>query len=384
MSQGFLPFAQPDIGEKEVSAVVECLHSGWLTTGVKTQEFEQHFAEYLGVKHALAVNSCTAALHLALEGCGIGPGDQVATTTFTFTATAETIRYLGADPVFVDIDPETLNIDCAALKRVLASNNNVKAVIPVHFAGLSCDMVAIMQMAQAHDVRVIEDAAHALPCTHGGIAAGTFGDAGAFSFYATKTLCTGEGGMVTTDNDELAERVRTMRLHGINRDVFDRYRSSTPNWYYEVVAPGYKYNMPDTAAALGIEQLRRLGEMHERRCAIATYYSQKLADLPIELPAVARGGETHAWHLHVIRLKEGGMRRDAFIQEMADRGIGTSVHFIPLHVQPYWRNRYDLRASDFPVAYDVYQRCVSLPIYSRMSDHDVERTVQAVRAILAG
>lgn len=379
----FLPFAQPDIGEGEIEAVVTCLRSGWLTTGVKAKEFEARFAEYIGVKHALAVSSCTAGLHLALEACGIGPGDKVLTTPFTFTATAETIRYLGADPIFADIDPHTLNIDPEAAEQVLRDNPGVKAILPVHFAGLSCDMDALNQLADKYQLKVIEDAAHAIPTSYRGKAAGALGDVGAFSFYATKTLCTGEGGMVTTNDDAIAERMKTMRLHGINRDVFDRYQSRQPSWYYEVVAPGFKYNMPDTAAALGIEQLKRAAALRERRQAIADYYTRELADLPLQLPPMPSAEDSHSWHLYVIRLQDDTPQRDAFIETMAQRGIGTSVHFIPLHVQPYWRDRYKLKPEDFPVAYNTYQRCVSLPIYTKMSDTDVERVVASVKTSLS-
>jgi len=381
-STEFLPFARPDIGQAEIDAVTECLRSGWLTTGEKARQFEERFAEYLGVDHALAVSSCTAGLHLSLEALGIAPGDRVLTTPFTFTATAETIRYLGADPLFVDIDPRTLNMDATAAERVLTDTADVKALLPVHFAGLACEMDSLSSLAEAHGLSVLEDAAHALPCTWRGRPAGTLGDVGAFSFYATKTLATGEGGMVVTDDDELADRVRVMRLHGIDRDAFDRYRSERPGWYYEVVAAGYKYNMPDTAAALGIEQLRRVGEMQRRRQKIAEYYSHEFADLPLECPAAPPDGDLHAWHLYVVRLAEETVQRDEFIRRMADGGIGTSVHFIPLHLHPYWRDRYGFEPLDFPVAYDVYRRCVSLPIYSRMTNADVERTAESVRNIL--
>ncbi|MBN48724.1 MAG: UDP-4-amino-4,6-dideoxy-N-acetyl-beta-L-altrosamine transaminase [Spongiibacteraceae bacterium] len=382
-TQKFIPFAAPDIGDAEIAAVVECLRSGWLTTGLKTKEFERLFAEFVGVKHALAVNSCTAALHLALEAYGVGPGDKVLTTPFTFTATAETVRYLGADPVFADIDPHTMNIDPVSAERVLQSDVNFKALLPVHYAGLPCDMNALGGLAEKYDLKVIEDAAHALPCSYKGRAAGSLGDVGAFSFYATKTLCTGEGGMVTTDDDSIAERIRTMRLHGISRDVFDRYQSEKPSWYYEVVAPGFKYNMPDTAAAMGIEQLSRAKLLRERRQSIADYYNSQFSGLPIDLPPAAATGDEHAWHLYVIRLQGINPRRDEFIQALADRGVGASVHFIPLHVQPYWRERYQLKPDDFPVAYDVYRRCVSLPIYTKMSDADVERVADSVKLVLA-
>jgi dTDP-4-amino-4,6-dideoxygalactose transaminase len=380
----FLPFAMPDIGEEEISAVVDCMRSGWLTTGPKAREFEAAFAAHLGAKHAVAVNSATAGLHLALEALEIGPGDKVITTPFTFTATAEVIRYLGADPVFVDVDSRTLNIDPDEVARVLGSGVKAKALIPVHFAGLSCDMARLMAIAEEAGIAVVEDAAHALPCVGQGKAAGTWGAAGVFSFYATKTLCTGEGGMLVTESDDIARRARAMRLHGISRDVFDRYRSKTPSWYYEVVAPGFKYNMPDMAAAMGLEQLKKVGLFQQTRARIAEAYSSAFADLPLQLPAAAEAPDLHSWHLYVIRLNlsELTVSRERFIELMAQKGIGTSVHFIPLHLQPYWRDHYKLSADAFPVSSEAYRGCVSLPIHTRMTPQDVERVVQAVREVL--
>lgn len=380
----FLPFALPDIGEQEIEEVCDSMRSGWLTTGPKVKQFEAAFADFISAKHALAVNSATSGLHLALEAIGIGPGDQVLTSTHTFTATAEVVRYLGADPVFVDIDEETLNMDVTAVEAALSRGAKVKAIMPVHMAGQACDMTALCRLAKDAGIRIIEDAAHALPTTFNGKRIGTIGDATVFSFYATKTLATGEGGMITTDDDEVASRIRTMRLHGISRDVFDRYQSDKPSWYYEIVAPGFKYNMPDTAAAMGIHQLARLYEMSDRRREIANRYFDDLSDLPLDLPVPINTDDEHAWHLFIIRLTLGRLDidRNRFIELMAERGIGTSVHFIPLHLQPYWRDRYKLAPGDFPVATATYERLVSLPIYSKMTDEDVERVIAAVCDIL--
>lgn len=381
----FIPFALPSIADEEVNAVSSVLRSGWLTTGNHCAEFESAFKEYVSAPHALAVNSATAGLHLALEAVGVGPGDRVVTTPYTFTATAEVIRYLGADPVFVDIDPDTLNINTELVEQALRNDPGIKAMIPVHFAGQGCDMTELMSIARRFDVRVIEDAAHALPSRIGGETVGGIGDITVFSFYVTKTLCTGEGGMVTTGDAALAERMRCMRLHGINRDVFDRYRSDKPSWFYEVVAPGYKYNMTDIAAAIGIEQLRKLNTFHSRRLEIAEHYNQTLKGLPLRRPVCRVPHEDHAWHLYVVQLEldQIDISRDEFIRRVTERGVGLSVHFIPLHLQPYWRERYSLAPSDYPVALDAYQRAVSLPIYPGMTNEQVETVVSVVRSVLS-
>lgn len=379
----FLPFALPDIGEEEINEVVDSLKSGWLTTGPKTKRFEEDFAQYIGDGvQAIAVNSATAGLHLALEAAGIGPGDEVITSTYTFTSTAEVIRYLGADPVFVDVNPGTLNIDVKQIRNAITERT--RAIIPVHFAGLACDMQEIMNIASEYKLRVIEDAAHALPTSYNSKLVGLLNtDAAVFSFYATKTLATGEGGMVVTRNEEIARRCRVMRLHGINRDAFDRYTSEKPSWYYEVIAPGFKYNMTDLAASLGIHQLRKLNGMQAKREAMARKYDEAFQGLPLILPARPLPGDQHAWHLYVIRLKdEAKMGRDDFIAEMFHRGIGCSVHFIPLHLHPYWRDTYQLKPEDFPCAYDGYKRAVSLPLYTRMTEDDQERVIKAVVELL--
>lgn len=379
MNDNFLPFALPCIGEEEINEVVDTLKSGWLTTGPKTKRFENDFAQFVGVDHALAVNSCTAGLHLALEAIGIQAGDKVITSPYTFTATAEVIRYLGADPVFVDIDPQTFNIDPYQLAATLDIVDGVKAIIPVHFAGQACDMDPILESAAQFSVKVVEDAAHALPTLYKGRMVGSLGDITAYSFYVTKTLATGEGGMIVTANPEYAERMGILRLHGMSRDVFDRNSS----WHYDVVAPGFKYNMTDMAAALGIHQLQKAESFQQRRAEIANLYTNNLNDLPLTIPYQA-DYTSHAWHLYVIQLDLENLTidRKTFIERMAAAGIGTSVHFIPLHLQTYWRDRYGLKAEDFPVALDVYNRAVSLPIYPCMSDDDVHRVITQIRTIL--
>ena len=384
MTEPFLPFALPSIGEEEIAEVADSMRSGWLTTGPKVKQFEKLFSDFIGSSHAMAVNSATAGLHLAMEAIGVGPGDKVITTPYTFTATAEVVRYLGADPVFVDIDQKTFNINPEKIVLALKSQPDVKAIMPVHFAGQACDMAAVLELAEEYDIRVVEDAAHALPATCQGQLLGSIGDLGVFSFYATKTITTGEGGMVVTDNPDIAARIKKMRLHGIDRDVFGRYSTDKPSWYYEVVAPGYKYNMTDIAASIGIHQLKKAEIFHGKRRMIAEEYNSAFADLPVSIPHVAHSSDLHSWHLYVIQLKleELSIDRDQFIDLMAGAGIGTSVHFIPLHLQPYWRDRYQLAPEDFPVALDVFQRAVSLPIYPKMTNDDIGRVVSTVRSLL--
>ena len=380
----FLPFALPDIGDDEVAAVTEALRSGWVTTGPKTKQFEQAFTDMLGGGdlQSLAVNSATAGLHLALEALGIGPGDEVIVPTLTFTATAEVARYLGADVVLVDIEPLTLNIDVECIRRAITPRT--KAIIPVHYGGLGCDMPAILALAREHGLRVVEDAAHALPTTCGGQLVGSLeSDATVFSFYANKTITTGEGGMVVTRNDEMAKRMRVMRLHGMNRDAFDRFVSKTPAWYYEVVAPGFKYNLTDIASALGLVQLQRLPSFAERRDMLAARYHERLKGLPLVLPAAAPKGDRHAWHLYVIRLAERArISRDELISALSERNIGTSVHYVPLHRHPYWRDRYGLEPSMFPRADAAYLSMVSIPLFTAMSDDAQDQVVDALHEVL--
>ena len=378
----FLPFAAPLLGNEEIDEVVNCLRSGWLTTGLKVKQFEREFAEFIGVKHALAVNSCTAALHLALEAAGVGPGDEVITTPMTVTATAAVIEHLGARPVFADCTAETLNIDPAQIERRLSPRT--RAILPVHFAGQACDMDAINAIARSHGVPVIEDAAHAIPTRYRGRVVGTLSDVTCFSFYATKNVTTGEGGMVVTDRDDIAERMRLMHLHGMSKDAWKRY-TQNGSWSYEILAPGFKYNLTDIAAAIGIHQLRKCHAFHRRRLTIADQYDAAFADLPgVSVPRV-EDREGHGWHLYVIQIDSErlGIGRDAFIERLIARNIGVSVHFIPLHVHPYYRERYALRPDDFPNAWSAYERIISLPIYAKMSDDDVRHVIDAVRAIVA-
>ncbi|WP_298431473.1 DegT/DnrJ/EryC1/StrS family aminotransferase [Ottowia sp.] len=378
----FIPFARPDIGEVEIEAVARTLRSGWVTTGPETKAFESEFAAYLGGGvQAIAVNSATAGLHLALEAIGIGPGDEVIAPTLTFTATVEVARYLGADAKLVDVDPVTLNIDPACIEAAITPRT--RAILPVHYGGLACDMAAIFDIARRRGLQVVEDAAHALPTTSQGTLVGQLPSAAAvFSFYANKTMTTGEGGMVVTRDERLAQRMRVMRLHGISRDAFDRFSSRTPAWYYEIVAPGFKYNLTDTAAALGRVQLQRLPAFLARRRQLAARYLAELRDLPLVLPADAPVGETHAWHLFVLRLADAArVTRDEVIQRLSDAGIGTSVHYVPLHRQPYWRDRYGLTPEQFPVAEAAYQRMFSIPLFTAMSDDEQARVIGALRSI---
>ena len=379
--ESFLPFARPDITEAEIDAVARAMRSGWVTTGPETKAFESEFAAYLGGGvQAVAVNSATAGLHLALEAMGIGPGDEVIAPTLTFTATVEVARYLGADARLVDVDPVTLNIDPARIEAAITPRT--KAILPVHYGGLACDMAAIFDIAQRHRLQVVEDAAHALPTTTKGALVGQLPSAAAvFSFYANKTMTTGEGGMVVTKDEQLAARMRVMRLHGISRDAFDRFSSKTPAWYYEIVAPGFKYNMGDMAGALGRVQLQRLPAFWQRRQQLAARYLDELKDLPLILPACAPAGDTHAWHLFVIRLNDDARAtRDEVIQALSDAGIGTSVHYVPLHRQPYWRDRYGLTPEQFPAAEQAYQRMLSIPLFTAMSDDEQARVIAALKA----
>jgi dTDP-4-amino-4,6-dideoxygalactose transaminase len=389
-----LPFSLPWIGEEEIAAVVDCLRSGWITTGPRVKQFEAAFAERLGCRHAVAVNSCTAALHLAVEALGVGPGDEVLVPTLTFAATAAVVRYLGARPVLLDCHPETLNLDVDRLIAFLEeycvpgdegawnrrTGARVRAVIPVHYAGLPCAMEPLLAVAHRYGLAVVEDAAHALPAHVGGRPVGTLGTAAAFSFYATKNITTGEGGMLTTDDAALADRARMMSLHGISRDAWQRY-TARGSWYYEILEPGYKYNMTDIAAALGLQQLRRVHDFWEIRNGYAARYTEVFRTLPeLQTPPEAPVGDQHAWHLYVLRLNRERLCLDraAFIDELRARGIGASVHFIPLHLHPYYRETYGCQTADCPVASAVYERILSLPLYARMTPADAQRVIDAV------
>lgn len=384
MNVNFLPFALPDIGEEEIEEVVDCLRSGWITTGLRCKKFESAFCDFLGGGvECVAVNSATAALHLGLEALKVGIDEEVITTVHTFTATAEIIRYLGANPIFVDISEDTLCINPSLIEEALTPRT--RAIIPVHFGGRAADMDFIHNIAHRHSVSVIEDAAHALPTTYNNKMIGSLNsDVTAFSFYANKTITTGEGGMLVTRNPVIANRARIMRLHGINRDAFDRSILKKPSWYYEVVAPGFKYNMTDIAASMGIHQLRKAYIFQKKRKEVAKIYDDAFKELPIILPPQALPNDTHSWHLYAIRLNDDvKISRNMFIDSMFEQGIGCSVHYIPLHLQPYWRDTYKLTPEMFPISQRVYERTVCLPIYSSMSMVDIERVIAAVKISLS-
>jgi perosamine synthetase len=377
----FIPFHLPDIGEEEIQSVVETLRSGWLTTGSKTKQFEAEFAHRVGAQHAVAFNSCTAALHLALEAIGVTEGDEVIVPTMTFAATAEVVHYFKARPVLVDCQSDTLNIDVDQIEKAISPRT--KAIIPVHYAGQPCEMDRILEMAQSRNIKVIEDAAHALPAKYRGKMVGTLGDITCFSFYATKTMTTGEGGMATTENSEWAERMRILSLHGISRDAVNRY---TPegSWYYEICYPGYKYNLTDIAAALGIPQLHKCDRFGTIRQRYATLYNEGFKEIPeITVPYVAEDVE-HAWHLYVIQLDLERLRigRNEMIDLLKKQGIGTSVHFIPLHLHPYYSNNTTYAQKNFPVANQAFKRIISLPIYPRMTDAEVQRVIEVVTRLI--
>jgi dTDP-4-amino-4,6-dideoxygalactose transaminase len=377
----FLPFHVPAIGEEEIAAVVEVLKSGWLTTGAKVHEFEKQFSQFVGSRHAVALNSATAALHLALKAVGVREGDEVIVPTMTFAATAEVALYLGAKPVLVDCEPDTLNMDPAILEAALTPKT--KAIIPVHFAGQPCDMNNILRFARAHGLKVIEDAAHALPATDRSRMIGSIGDITCFSFYATKTLTTGEGGMATTDNPQWAEKMRMLSLHGISHDAWNRY-GAEGSWYYEIFSVGYKYNLTDIAASLGLAQLKKCHALAAARRRIAEAYNAGFADLAEIRTPVCRHGIQHAWHLYVIQLELERLtigRRD-FIEALREKNIGTSVHFTPLHLHPFYRRNFGYRPADFANASSVYERIVSLPIYPKMTAADVDDVIAAVRGIV--
>jgi perosamine synthetase len=394
----FLPFSQPSIGEEEITEVTDTLRSGWITTGPKVKLFEKEFAKYIECKNAIAVNSCTAALHLALEAIGVKEDDEVITSPMTFATTAEVIRYFKARPVFVDIDPLTMNLDVEMLENLVKKKcesedgKKLKAIIPVHYGGYPCDMDAIISIASKYGLKVIEDAAHAFPSFYHEKIVGTIGDITCFSFYATKNITTGEGGMITTENGEYADRMRIMSLHGISKDAWKRY-TAEGSWYYEIIAPGYKYNLTDIAAALGLAQLKKADILWQRRARIANLYNESFKDSSeIDIPLKEKSrlttgegdnGTRHSWHLYVIKLNLKYLRidRDTLIEELKARGIGTSVHFIPLHIHPYYRKTYGYKPEDFPVAYDIFKRIISLPIYPKMTDKDVEKVIGAVSDI---
>ncbi len=377
-----VPFFVPDIGQAEIDSVVESLRSGWITTGPKTKEFERQFAEYVGAPRAIAVNSATAALHLALDAIGVGRGDEVIVPTMTFTATAEVVVHLGGKPVLVDCRAEDFNLDVEQLESRITSRT--KAIIPVHYGGQPCEMDRILDIARRHKLTVIEDAAHALPAAYRGRKVGGIGDVTCFSFYANKTITTAEGGMITTADEELAERMQIRSLHGMSKDAWKRF-TSEGSWYYEVVYPGYKYNLTDVASALGLEQLKRSDDFWRRRQAVAMRYNAALADVPEIVTPLAAPHVQHAWHLYVIRLQTERLKidRNRFIQELTAAQVGVSVHYLPLHMHPWYRDAYGYKPEDFPVAAGLFNEIITLPVYPRMTEADVDYVAGAVRRIAA-
>jgi dTDP-4-amino-4,6-dideoxygalactose transaminase len=387
-----IPFALPDCGDEEIREVADVIKSGWLTTASRCAQFELKFAKFIGSRYALGVNSGTAALHLGLEALGIGEGDRVLVPTFTFTATAEVVRYLRADPIFVDCDRETFCITSEEIEKTIDTPASMlhapslRAIIPVHFGGHPSEMESILQLTESKGIRVIEDASHAFPTRYNGRIIGTYGDIACFSFYANKTITTGEGGMLCTDDDEVANRVKVMRLHGIDQDVWDRFNIGAC-WEYDIVAPGFKYNMPDICAALGIQQLRKAKKFRDRRQQIAETYYEVLKEISgLILPRIECAMEDHSWYLFNVLIDpdeaKGGINRNEFISEMTKRGIGTSVHYKPLHRMTYYRKRYGLKPAMFPNAEWVFQRCVCLPIFSAMTEDQLEYVIRNIREIL--
>ena len=385
-----IPFSRVVCDGNELAYVREVLESGWLTSASKAREFEERFAERVEARHACAVNSCTAALHLALESAGVGAGDRVIVPTMTFTATAEVVRYLDADPVFVDVEYGTNLVTPEILRDAFDRVPDAKAVIVVHFGGQAVDLRpgadgGIEALCRARGVALIEDAAHAFPAREGGRPIGSIGDATCFSFYANKTITTGEGGMVTTDDDALADRIRVLRLHGIDRDVWRRFTHAGARWEYDVVAPGYKDNLPDLSAAVGLAQLERADEFRSERERCVRRYSERLARLEdhVDLPRSRVEPSDHAWHLFPIVVRPGAARgRNEIIERLAEAGIGTSVHYKPLHRMTYYRDRYDLRPEDFPNAERAWQGSISLPLYPTLTDDEIDFVCERLAGIL--
>src|ERR1700735_327152 len=381
--QPFIPFSRPEIDEAEINEVVETLRSGWLTTGIRTAQFEKEFKEYVGANHALAVNSCTAALHLALAALEIGPGDEVIPSPLPFCATVTVILHVGPKPVLADIGSDG-NIDPTSIEARITSKT--RAIIPVHYGGAPRQMDAIWKIAKKHGLAVIEDAAHAAGTSYRGRKIGSSefpSDAVCFSFYATKNLTTGEGGMVTANSKQLAERLKMLTLHGINKDAWNRYREDG-SWYYEVVEAGFKYNLSDLQSAVGIHQLRKLDRFNERRREYATIYEEEMGDLhELELPRPSEYGR-HAWHLYAIRLNLEMLTidRSRFISELRSRNIGTSVHFIPIQLHPFFKQWAHLPENDCPRCLSLYPRLISLPMYPAMTEAEVRYVARSVREIV--
>jgi len=376
-----VPFCRPDVSAAEVEAVAETMRSGWITTGPKVKKFEEAFAAEIGAPWAVAVSSCTAALHVSLVATECGAGDEVITTVNTFTATAATIIQAGAKPVLVDIEEDTFNMDPLAVER--ACTVRTKAILPVHLGGHPCEMDRIGTLAKSHGAAVIEDAAHSLPASFRKKSIGAISDLTCFSFYATKNLTTGEGGMITGIDPAMRDRVGLIGYHGMSRDGWRRYLDKG-SWYYEIVEHGFKYNLTDMAAAMGLLQLERLASMQKRREAIVAAFDSAFADLDALILPRARPHVGHAWHLYIIRLRDGALRidREGFIRALADRGIGTSVHFIPLYRHPFYRKALGAEPSSFPVAERVFASCVSLPLFSAMTDEEMSTVIAAVRDVV--
>ena len=376
-----IPFHKPYITDEEISEVVDSIKSGWLTMGPKTIKFEEKFRDYVGSKYAISMNSCTACLHLALKVIGINEGDEVIIPSITFTATGEVIAYFNAKPVLVDVDKDTFNIDVHKIEQKIT--NKTRAIMPVHFAGQPCDMDTIKSIAEGNNMKVIEDAAHAIPAWYKDSKIGIIGDITCFSFYATKTLTTGEGGMATTDNEEWADKMRILRLHGISKDAWKRY-SNEGSWYYEVLEAGYKYNMTDIQASLGLAQLKKVEWMWAKRKEIARKYTEAFKSLVELNTPYIKPDRKSAWHLYIIKLNLEmlNINRNQFIEELKKRGIGTSVHFIPLFLHPFYRNTFGYSSEEFPASNWVYERIVSLPIYPGMTDENIESVVEAVLSVV--
>ncbi len=379
-----IPFARVPVGTKEYDYVKEVLESGWLTTAGKAQEFEKRFAAITGAKYACAVNSCTAALHLGIDALGIQPGQKVFVQSMTFTASAEIIRYMNADPVFLDTEYGTNLITPSILKFAIQQNPDVRFLVVVHFGGQAANMPEIMKICSENNIKILEDAAHAFPARLDGKFVGSFGDVTCFSFYANKTITTGEGGMLTTDDDAMYKRIKTMRLHGINRDIWDRFTALNHSWEYDVVEAGYKYNMPDINAAVGLAQLEQAFVFRDERQKAAEYYFENLSCLEaIDLPVINVPYQDHAWHLFPLVLNnKARITRNKFIEKMAVAGIGTSVHYKPLHQMSYYKERYNLKSHDFPIAEKTWQGNVSLPLFPFMKEYELEYICNNVKIIL--
>lgn len=382
-NRSWIPFHVPDIGEEEINEVVDTLRSGWVTTGPRTERFESDFRDYLGCRHALAVNSGTAGLHLALAACGIGPGDEVITTPLTFCATVNVILHVGATPVLADVGPDG-NIDPSSIADRITPRT--AAIMPVHLAGKPCDMDAIWEIARRHKLRVIEDAAHSVEARYRGLTMGSplgQSDAVAFSFYATKNMTTGEGGMVVTNDESLDQKMRSLCLHGISRDAWNRYKQNG-SWFYQVLSAGFKYNMSDIQAAMGIHQLRKLDRLAERRKELVGLYKEELGGMPqLELPEDASDG-CHSWHLFAIRLNLDKLTIDRreFIEQLNRSGVGTSVHFIPIQLHPFFEPWADLSCNYCPRALALYERIVSLPLYPSLTNSQIKEISDRVKQIV--